>query len=153
MHDDDEGKPTPDSDRAAILARRRQFIALALSGLATTTACTDGNDAGQDSKRPQPDRHRGAKPDPCLAVPLDYVPPPQPDRHKGAKPEPCLAVPLDYVPPPQPDSVPPQVCLKIAIPEPGGETGEALADEPPPPEPKPRPCLKKAIPKKVDPEF
>ena len=125
MHDDD-GKPTQDSDRAAILARRRQFIALALSGLATTTACTDGNDAGQDSKRPQPDQHKGARPDPCLAVPLDYVPPPQPD------------------------SVPPQVCLKIAIPEPGGETGEPLADEPPPPpepKPKPRPCLKKAAPR------
>jgi hypothetical protein len=145
MHDDD-GKPKPDSDRAAILARRKQFIALALSGLATTTACTDG-DATPDGKRPQPDQHKGAKPEPCLAVPFDYVPP-QPEPRSGPKPEPCLAVPHDYVPP---DSIPPQVCLKISIPEPE----QPQADEPPPPkpEPKPRPCLKKASTKPQDSEF
>lgn len=42
---------TPQSDRAAILARRERFIALALSGLATACSLPDW-----------------AKPDPCLDV-------------------------------------------------------------------------------------
>lgn len=129
MRDDDEGKPSPDTDRAAILARRKQFIAIALSGLATTTACTSGGDKAQDGKSTQPDK-------------TDKGEPIQPTT---ADPQPCLSV----APPtePEPEPIAPHPCLKIAAPEPSGETGEALPDEPPPPEPKPRPCLKKMPPK------
>ena len=38
--DDPKDRDAEDLDRAAILARRQRFIALALSGLATTGACT-----------------------------------------------------------------------------------------------------------------
>ena len=132
MRDDDEGnKPTPDSDRAAILARRRQFIALALSGLTTTAACTDGNEK-PDGKTQQPAKE----------APKDHAP------------QVCLSVAPPTDPPPivlespenDPEMVPPQVCLKISRPP----------DDPEPkPEPKPQPCLKKAAPKpclKVAPE-
>ena len=94
MRDDDEGKkPTQDSDRAAILARRKQFIALALSGLTTAAACTDGNEKPAERKTTQP-----AKQEPKIPV--------------EAEPQACLSV----APPPEPDpeQVSPQVCLKIA---------------------------------------
>jgi hypothetical protein len=123
--DDDDAKPTPDSDRAAILARRKQFIALALSGLTSTAACTDGGEPPADKKI---EEHRNEqKPQVCLTV--------------ISEPQPCLSVAPDVDPePPRP-----QVCLRIARPDPDPETSD-----PPPPEPKPepapRPCLKKAAP-------
>ncbi len=133
MRDDDD-KPSPDSDRAAILARRKQFVALALSGLATT-ACTTGTDKADDDKA-KPNEQSETKP-----APLDEVPP-----------HPCLKI----APPEDNPNIKPQACLKIAPPDPVDETGEtgAALDEPkpePPPEPKPkpkpRPCLRKAAPR------
>src|SRR5690606_14851621 len=142
MHEDDETKPTPDPDRAAILARRKQFIALALSGLATTTACTSGGDEARDNKSTQPDKSEPeqTKPQPCLTVSID--PPPEPPA-----PQVCLSVaPVEPVEPPEPlpppEPVSPQVCLKIAVPDP-----EPQPETEPKPEPKPKPCLRKAAPK------
>lgn len=125
-HDDDEPKPTLDPDRAAILERRKRFIALALSGL-STAACTPGTGP--------------AKPDPCLKTV-----PRQNDEDEGdeaAAPHPCLSMPI------QPDP-PPQVCLKIAQPPADtgdtGDTGESETGEAAP-EPTPQPCLSKPVPK------
>jgi hypothetical protein len=103
--DDDEAKPTPDSDRAAILARRNKFIAIALSGLTTTAACTDGKAPGtkQGQEQKQPDKE--PPPQPCLNVVAH--PPEQPEE----PPRPCLEI----VPPQEPE-VPPHVCLKVSRP-------------------------------------
>jgi hypothetical protein len=115
--DDDEAKPNPDSDRAAILARRSKFIAFALSGLTTTAACTDGKDAGskQGQEQKQPDKE--PPPQPCLNVvavpPEQPEAPPQPCLEIAPPPEPqaCLSVAPPRDPPPE---VPPHVCLKVA---------------------------------------
>ena len=141
MRDDDEGKPTQDSDRAAILARRKHFIALALSGLTTTVACTDGSGTSADGKTTQSPKDT-PKDDP-------QVQPPQVCLTVMAEPQPCLSIvepppelepqvpqtdpPMPEVPAPQ---IPPNVCLKIARPP----------EDAPKPEPKPQPCLKKAPP-------
>ena len=128
MRDDDDGKPTPDSDRAAILARRKQFIALALSGLAGT-ACTD---ADEPKRKPTP-AERESSAQPCLSV--EVTPPPE---------EP-------YVPPPASETgqAPTGETGESPAGE-TGETGEAEVEQPPPPKPKPegkpRPCLRKAAP-------
>jgi hypothetical protein len=59
MADDD----TEDLDRAAILARRQHFIALALSGLATTSACTKAGEPSKDGKpTPSAATTRGTQP-------------------------------------------------------------------------------------------
>ncbi len=59
MADDD----TEDLDRAAILARRQHFIALALSGLATTSACTKAGGPTKDGKpTPSAATSRGTQP-------------------------------------------------------------------------------------------
>jgi hypothetical protein len=117
---DDDSKSGGDPDRAAILARRQRFVALALSGLATT-GCTDGStkqpgdDKADDKKAAEPPPH------PCLS-------PVQPEQK-----------------PPEP---PPQPCLKVAPPEPEGESESGGVSEPEPaPEPAPQPCLKKAPPR------
>jgi hypothetical protein len=141
MRDEDD-KPTPDSDRAAILARRKQFIALALSGLTTTAACTDGKDAPGKKPNDQPTEQKAQ---PCLSVPppephacLSVEPLPEPE----VPPQPCLKV---APPEPEPEhEVRPHVCLKIARPEP-----EPEPQAPPQPclsKPVPQPCLKKAVP-------
>lgn len=120
---DDEPKPPFDSDRAAILERRKRFIALALSGL-STTACTPGSPP--------------SKPEPCLKG----APRQQDDDEgdDGVAPHPCLSVPIQHDPPPEtPPETPPQVCLKIA--QPPADTGDESA-----PEPAPRPCLSKPVP-------
>jgi hypothetical protein len=143
MRDDDEGKPTQDSDRAAILARRKHFIALALSGLTTAAACTDGSGTPADGKTTQSPKDT-PKEDP-------KVQPPQVCLSVMAEPQPCLSIapPEPEVPEvdpqvpqtdPQPvedlPQIPPNVCLKIARPP----------EDAPKPEPKPQPCLKKAPP-------
>lgn len=120
---------TDDPDRAAILARRQRFIAIALSGLASTTACEKPKEdpsAPKDGKAAQEGKDdKGAPPQACLKVA-----PPEPEGGDSTgKPMPCLDV---AVPEPEPEPIDdgsPQACLKIAAP-------------PPEPEPKPQPCLK-----------
>lgn len=63
MAEDDDGKQT-DPDRAAILARRRRFIALAISGLAST-GC------------------KSSSPEPCLSI---HSPEPEGDPEEEATP-------------------------------------------------------------------
>lgn len=130
-HDEQKG------DRAAILARRQQFIALALSSLAST-ACTDGG-RSEGSTKADGDGHQQQQqpPQPCLSESPREIPP-----------QVCLSPEL-----------PPQVCLKIAPPqddtgeaetggetetETGGETETETGDET---KPAPKPCLKKAAPR------
>jgi hypothetical protein len=130
-HEDDP-KPTIDPDRAAILERRKRFVALALSGL-STTACTAG-----DSKSTSPKgdtRGEVAPPNACLKVA------PREGEDEGAVPQPCLSVPIQRDPPPE---TPPQVCLKIAQP-PADTEGSETEGEPTKPEAAPRPCLKKPV--------
>jgi hypothetical protein len=117
---DDDPKPTIDPDRAAILERRKRFIALALSGL-STTACTAG-----DSKSTSPKgdtRGEVAPPNACLKVA-----PREGESDDAAAPHPCLSVAIQPDPPPDP---PP------AESETEGETGTPKAA--------PRPCLKKPV--------
>jgi hypothetical protein len=132
-HDDeDEVKPAPDSDRTAILARRKQFIALALSGLTTTAAC-DKEAPSKGGKSSSGEQADTSKPQPCLTVSPE---PPQPETPPEPKPQPCLKMPPPEEPP-QPETPPeplPQPCLSMPI------------DPEPKPEPQPRPCLKKAMP-------
>lgn len=136
-----------DPDRAAILARRQRFIALALSGLAT--GCT-----------------APPRPEPCLNVAQPHEPE-EPTKQPEAQPEtkfdpgPCLKVALPSDPPlepPPPETTPPppepQPCLKVRPPEPKTEPTPCLSvarpRDPAPttePKPEPRPCLKVARPK------
>jgi hypothetical protein len=133
-----------DPDRAAILARRQRFIALALSGLATTTACDKPKEdpsTPKETKAPQEGKDdEGARPQPCLEV---SVPGPDPIEATTGRPQPCL----DVAPPdPEPidDGVPPHACLKIARPEPEPKPKPqpCLKVRPPEREPRPQPCLK-----------
>ncbi|MFO7563505.1 MAG: hypothetical protein R6X02_12740 [Enhygromyxa sp.] len=135
-NDDGKGKAKLDPDRAAILARRKQFIALALSGLATTAACTEGGDATPKDKRAE---DKGETGDATKVEAEGSI-------KEEAPPQPCLSI----APPPEPDPpVPPEPPAGQEIGgETGGETGEAQASQPPPkPKPKPHPCLRKAAPK------
>ncbi|MBX7084014.1 MAG: hypothetical protein K1X88_32700 [Nannocystaceae bacterium] len=127
----DERDPSDEQDRAAILARRQRFVALAIGSLAATSACGDigpkpclNVPASDHGGQPKPDAKPDAKPDP---VPTDT----------GA-PRPCLEV--------VPDDVRPQACLKIAQPPPETPPQPCLKVAPPPPETPPRPCLKVAPP-------
>jgi hypothetical protein len=151
-HDDDTRDPAEpaaahgdDPDRAAILARRQRFIAIALSGLATATACdkpkadpSTPKDAKADESK-QDDK--GAPPQACLKVaPPEPVPA---DGSSTGMPMPCL----DVAPPePEPiDDGSPQACLKIVRPppeEPKPKPQPCLKVRPPEPDPKPQPCLK-----------
>ena len=117
--DDDEQKPTIDLDRAAILARRQRFIALALTGL-STTACTTGDNKSTGTKGDT--KGEVTAPHPCLKKVA-------PEEGGEPAPQPCLSVPIQE-PPPETPPPEPQVCLKMA-----------------PPEPQPQPCLKKPAPK------
>lgn len=121
-----------DPDRAAILARRQRFVALALTGLATS--CTPKSqpqpclDVAPTQETPPPE------PQPCLKViaPQPEEQPgtqPQPDTAPGTDPQPTPAPCLKVAPPREPEPTP---CLKVAPPpEPAPE-----------PKPEPRPCLK-----------
>lgn len=160
-HDDetrDDADPSArphgdDPDRAAILARRQRFIALALSGLATA-ACDKPND---EPSAPKVDKtvqegkdDGGTRPHPCLSI----VAPEAGEGGSTGKPMPCLEVAV-----PEPDdeseddgAAPPQPCLKIAAPEPKPKPHPCLSIRPPDaePKPKPMPCLKVAPPKEPD---
>lgn len=139
MSDDDDAKPrTEDPDRAAILARRQHFIALALTGLATTACASTGSEGGSTGEEAgnRPRARPEAPPQPCLNI----APAPSGETSGGetsdgetgggetsggetgggetgesAPPQPCLKIAA------------PEVCLKIKT--------------------SPRPCLKKAAPK------
>lgn len=137
----DEGDRRDDPDRAAILARRQQFVAIALSGLTTSVACTTTESDKPDKDKVEQPRDEG---DPANADVGD--------------------------PPETPPEVPPQPCLSV-IPEPppaadtgtddtetgdtdGGDTDDGKADNGKADDgndtstkPPPRPCLKKRPPK------
>lgn len=131
-HDDDT-PASSDPDRAAILARRQRFVALALSGLATTVAtsgaCTDGKSDDVDPKADsKTDRKRS----------VDETPP-----------GPCLSV---AIPPEPPSDRPPKACLKISDPSTSTDGGSSdsgtseTGDETESPSPRPQACLSKAAP-------
>jgi hypothetical protein len=130
---DDEAGPVEDPDRAAILARRKRFVALALTGLATGAGC----------KRNEPQ--------PCLSIaaPDEGGPgttgPGEDTGTTDAGNEPFVeepGVPVsdegelaeggDETDTGGPSQPPPEPCLKVA--------------PPPKPKPKPKPCLKKRKP-------
>jgi len=122
MSDDAEDDPRDDPDRAAIMARRQRFIALALSSL--SAACD----------RPAPNV--------CLKVDPSTIDKGEHDK-RGA-PKPCLDVdrpeprqaPATEPTPPEAKAEPekPQPCLDVARPE----------DPEPQPQPQPQPCLRVA---------
>ena len=105
-----------DPDRAAILARRRRFVALALSGLASSGCKSPGPQACLDIAVPE-DEGGGEQGGPIVEDPGRPVDPgtESSDDEGGEIVEPS-----------------PQPCLEFAA--------------PPHPKPAPRPCLKKAAP-------
>jgi len=136
-----------DADRAAILARRQRFIAMALSGLATTatvSACDDVPKTAPKSDDPVPQ--------PCLKIesppPADSGAAAQGDAatdeaDSGTEPKitpvPCLSPPL----PPKPTDAVPQPCLEVAPPKPPPQPCLRVSPDPPDVDPKPipQPCL------------
>ena len=125
---------SPDDDRAAILARRRRFIALAISGLATT-GCKAGS------------------PEPCLSVIAPDEPADDEDvdaADAGANgpfvEEPGTPLETGETETGETETgatetempgLVPSVCLNFAAPQPCLEVA-------PKPRPKPKPCLKKS---------
>ncbi len=144
-----DGVRDEDPDRAAILARRRRFVAIALSGLAAGTGCTPKPEPCL-SVAPLDDPSGGTKPEapaepepmPCLKVA-----PPEPEPQQAEpEPQPCLKVRPPDEPRPEPE---PRPCLKVRPPsEPKPEPQPCLSVARPEPEPKPKPtpCLKVARP-------
>lgn len=166
-HDDERdpadrpaGAQGDDPDRAAILARRQRFIALALSGLATTTACEKPKEdpaAPKDGKAAQEGKDDEGAPHPCLNVtkvepeggdstgkpmPCLEVMPPEPEPGDDGSPQACLKI---AAPPTEPEPKP-QPCLNVRPPEPEPKPQPCLKVMPPEPEPKPQPCLRVAKP-------
>lgn len=146
---DDEHETSGEStlDRTAILARRRRFIALALSGLANA-GCT-----------------RAPPPEPCLsiAVPEDEgqtIEGGEAGAEAGASGEAGAEAGAEAGQPSADSNGPfvedPGVPVQSSQPEGEGdeaEAGETEADEPETvPKPRPRPCLKKAAPTKTKPQ-
>jgi len=140
------GADDDDLDRAAILARRQRFIALALSGLATAGACTPTDPPKQDAPR--------ARPSACLKYSIEpRQPKPNPPNEPTTPPEPtpvpCLAMPVDSGEGNLADEIkaPPSVCLSMSAPDERTSAGAApcLSVAPKPrPQPKPAtpvPCL------------
>ncbi|HET6583678.1 MAG TPA: hypothetical protein VFG69_09525 [Nannocystaceae bacterium] len=129
MAADDHDEPDVDPDRAAILARRQRFIALALSGLAAAACDTCEPKPCLNISAPQPnDDDADAKtgePHACLAAmpPADPKAPPHPCLDVEPTPKPCLEV----APTPKP-------CLEVA----------------PDPKPKPQACLSRRPAKRDD---
>lgn len=149
--DEPDSTETPrDPDRAAILARRQRFIALALTGLTTGACDTPSDDSGAclkvdvvEPKQQVPESGESPSGKPCL-----NVAPPEPEPEP--KPHPCLKV---AAPDPEPKPEPkPHPCLKVAAPKPDPKPHPCLKVRPPEPEPepekpKPQPCLRVAKPK------
>ncbi|MEZ4438951.1 MAG: hypothetical protein R3B72_07670 [Polyangiaceae bacterium] len=118
--------PTPeDPARAAILARRRRFVAVALTtaGVATTSAC----DQPRTCLNVAPVQQGGAPPMPCLA-------PVEPDEPDAGAPDAGSADDSDAG---SPDAGSPDAGAT------GSTTGDPDAGPPPAP---PRPCLKPVLP-------
>ena len=106
-----------DLDRDAILARRRRFIAAALSGLVMTqcSSTVEGVDAATDAPVDAPrDAVTDRGPQPCLS-------PRPPDAGPDAVAQPCLGA--------LPDDAGPQPCLEVPF---DAEPMPCL--EPPPPD-------------------
>jgi hypothetical protein len=143
-----EGVRDEDPDRAAILARRRRFVAIALSGLAAGTGCTPKPEPCL-SVAPLDDPSSGGKPEaPPEPMPCLKVAPPEPDpvpEQAPVEPEPCLKVKPPDEPKPEP-----RPCLKVRAPDRPPEPQPCLSvarpDPPPDTKPKPAPCLKVARP-------
>lgn len=162
MGDDDrDDGQDGDTDRAAILARRQRFIAMALTGLAATAAGCDngkGKTSGSGAAKPPTDEHPTAPSQPCLKVRQT----PSPDRGTTAAPTPCLEVSVpassegddgqaddgqadDDQADDGPAKPPPQPCLRVRKPEPAPTPCLNVVMPEPTPQPgpaKPRPCLK-----------
>jgi hypothetical protein len=128
-HDDDSLDP----DRAAILARRRHFVALALSGLATT-ACTDHNDKREDGSAKPPRTEANVAGETGSSGETGEAGSNRETGETESGSETDSAEQFNTHHPP------PHACLKVAPPEPEPEPK-------PKPDPRPRPCLKKAAPK------
>ncbi len=102
--------PPDDPDRAAILARRQRFLAIALSGLASGIACAPQvclkvattRDPNQPPSSNPPAESPSTPPEP---IPDDVTPPVEPS------PEPT---PPTYTPPPP--RAEPRPCLKVVKP-------------------------------------
>jgi hypothetical protein len=130
-----------DPDRAAILARRQRFVALALSGLATS--CTPRSQPQPCLDVMPPQEPVDPEPQPCLKVAAPEPQPqpetqPHPETQPQPEPEPRPQPCLKVAPPPEPKTEPaPQPCLNVVRPR----------DPEPAPKPEPRPCLKVARPK------
>ena len=149
--DMDGEQDSSEKDRAAILARRKHFIALALSGLASAGVACDSNTSTPNSSGSTPGP--SSAPEPCLEI----APAPR-EEEEGEQgdeagaggsddppPQACLKIAEPEPPAPdEPDETEPKVCLKIAPPD-------EQEDPPPKPEPAPRPCLRKANPNKTKP--
>ncbi len=123
MNDGDDD----DLDREAILARRRRFMAAALSGLVMTQCASTaqpclrvGQDSAVDTGSPG-DTGRDTGPQPCLTV--DAALDTGRDAGFDVGPQPCLEPPLDAG-----FDTSPQPCLSVAI-----DAG--------PPDAGPLPCL------------
>jgi hypothetical protein len=97
---------TDDPDRAAILARRRRFVALAISGLAATSCKGYGPQACLSIEVPQePDPEAEPESDSAGPVVEDPGVPVESGETGGEEPgESGEAI----------ESTPPQVCLKVA---------------------------------------
>ncbi|MEM7152481.1 MAG: hypothetical protein AAF799_06530 [Myxococcota bacterium] len=168
--DEDGTSASADPDRAAILARRQRFIALALTGLASTGCEKPTKKPGGEVHQGQDDAGKAClkvaapildvgTPQPCLEV--AEPPAPEPGGEDDATPQPCLMVIPD--PPPKDDGgndddAAPRPCLNIAPPpdpEPGGDDDATprpcLRVAQPPPDPKPQPCLRVAPPPEPEP--
>ena len=115
-NDDNQAGRGADPDRAAILARRQHFIAIALSGLATT-ACTAGKvDAKSDSQGQVPAQAPESAPE------------------SASQPPPMVCLKMS-------DPYPSGETGDATGTGDATETGDGA--EPPAVEPAPRPCLKK----------
>ncbi|MBL9100669.1 MAG: hypothetical protein JNL82_06915 [Myxococcales bacterium] len=149
-HDRTAQADEADPDRAAILARRKRFIAIALSGLASGIGCAQPclsvsrpNEGGEQPVDPHAEPPHpgggGAPPDACLKV---AAPPPnEPEARPEPRPEACLKV---ATPPSGANEPEPTPCLKVAPPpEKQPEPTPCLKVVPPPEKkPEPTPCLK-----------
>jgi hypothetical protein len=125
MSHDDERPDDP--DRAAILARRKHFIALAISGLATT-ACAGKDETSNEAKSDVEVKTEDPRPE--------------------TPPQPCLSPMMPEELPDAGETGPDETGAPEAN---AAETGgEAQLEAPPPkpePETKPRVCLRRAPPK------
>lgn len=122
----DDETPSEDPDRAAILARRQHFIAIALSSLATTTACRGPGErdtpSGEHPRKGDADASSAAEGSGKASVdPPPSAPSPDPGETSGSEtgesetgdapkavPRPCLSEARRPT-----KRAPPQACLLV----------------------------------------